>query len=215
MTDATTVSIVLADDHEYLREGMKTVLKKMKHVSLLAEAPNGKQLLEMVNKHRPDVVITDIKMPEMDGIMVTRSIRKAFPWIKVIALSSYDEEELITDMIDAGADGYLLKNSSRQEMSEAITSVMMGKSYYCKGTSNKLLANYMMKKKVSTKKINFTPREIDVMRLICKGMKNKEVAKELSISPRTVESHRKSILEKLDVKSAVEIALYAKSQGYI
>jgi DNA-binding NarL/FixJ family response regulator len=214
----TPICIVLADDHELLRDGFKAMLKKFKHVQVLGEASDGKQLLELVRKLEPQVVITDIKMPLLDGIESVKLIKEEFPTIKILALTNYDEESLIIDMIQAGADGYLLKSASKKEILDAIFTILSGKIYYCTTTSQKLLNHFNDNPICNARKekdIKFTKRELEVMKLICRGMTNKEVGNELGISARTVESHKESIQEKIGGKSAVTIALFASRNGYI
>ena len=210
------ISIILADDHEILRDGLKSLFKKIKEVKLVAEASNGKELVQLVEQFLPDMVITDIKMPTMDGVEATRTIRQRFPQIKIIALSNYDEENLISEMINAGADGYLLKNTTKQELFQAVKTVMGGKAYYCNATSKKILSH--LHQNTNTKKekdIHFTKREIEVLQLFCKGMTNKEIGSHLGISARTVETHRQAIQDKTGLKGAVKIALYASQRGML
>jgi DNA-binding NarL/FixJ family response regulator len=214
----TPISIVLADDHELLRDGFKAMLKKFKQVQLVGEASNGKELLEIVKKYEPQVVITDIKMPLLDGIESVKLIKRDYPGIKILALTNYDEENLIIDMIQAGADGYLIKSASKKEILDAVFTILSGKIYYCTTTSQKLLNHFNENPVGNAKKekeIKFTKRELEVMKLICRGLTNKEIGNELGISSRTVESHKESIQEKIGGKSAVTIALFASRNGYI
>jgi two-component system, NarL family, response regulator NreC len=218
MREQIPTTVILADDHEFLRDGLKAMFKKLKGVKLLSEASNGRELLEAVEKLKPEIVITDIRMPVIDGIQATAIIKEKFPAIRVIAFSNYDEENLIADMINAGADGYLLKNASKKELTEAINNVLAGKAYYCDSTSRKIL-NYFNEHKPGIsrkeKEIHFTKREKEVLKLVCKGMTNKEIGKALNISVRTVETHRQSIQDKTGMRSAVSIALFASRLGYL
>ena len=133
------IKIVMADDHEIFRDGFKLMFTKQPDMILAGEAENGRELIEMVKgKHRPEVVITDIKMPVMDGIEATKKIMEEFPDTGVIGLSMFDEDDLIIDMLEAGAKGYLLKNAGKGQIKEAIRTVYAGDPYYCKTTSNKL-----------------------------------------------------------------------------
>jgi DNA-binding NarL/FixJ family response regulator len=218
MRDQHPTTVILADDHEFLRDGLKAMFKKLKDVRLISEASNGKELLDAVVAMQPDIVITDIKMPIMDGVQATTIIREKFPTTKIIAFSNYDEENLIVDMITAGADGYLLKNASKKELTEAITNVLAGKAYYCDSTSRKILTHFEEYKPANArreKEIHFTKREKEVLKLVCKGMTNKQIGNELDISVRTVETHRQSIQDKTGLKSAVSIALFVSKRGYL
>jgi DNA-binding NarL/FixJ family response regulator len=218
MRDQHPTTVILADDHEFLRDGLKAMFKKLKDVKLVSEASNGKELLEAVVSMTPDIVITDIKMPIMDGVQATAIIKEKFPATKIIAFSNYDEENLIVDMINAGADGYLLKNASKKELTQAITNVLAGKAYYCDSTSRKILTHFAEYKPANSRRereIHFTKREKEVLKLVCKGMTNKEIGNELDISVRTVETHRQSIQDKTGLKSAVSIALFVSKLGYL
>jgi len=206
------IRIAIADDHEIFREGFKLLLKNQQELELVGEAENGKELLEVIARHQPDVVITDIKMPVMDGIEVCKSIKKKFPDMKVIALSMFNDDNLIVDMLEAGARGYLLKNTNKAELLQAVKAVYGGSTYYCMATSGKLA------KMIAESKFNpyrnhpaqkFTNREIEVIKLICEQHTNKEIAKTLNLSIRTVESHREKIQEKADAKNSIGIAIYA------
>jgi DNA-binding NarL/FixJ family response regulator len=210
------IRIAIADDHEIYREGFKLLLKNQKELELVGEAENGKELLEVAVKQQPDVVITDIKMPLMDGIEACRQIRKKFPDMKVIALSMFNEDNLIVDMLEAGAKGYLLKNTNKQELLEAAKAVYEGSTYYCTATSAKLTKmigastfnpyrNHPVKK--------FSTRETEIIKLICEQFTNKEIAKTLKISIRTVESHREKIQEKTDAKNSIGVVIYAIKHG--
>ena len=210
------IRIVLADDHEIFRDGFQTMLKKQSNVELIGEAENGKELIELVEKLNPDVIITDIKMPKMDGVEATKILSDRFPEIGVIALSMFDEDDLVVDMLEAGARGYLIKNAAKHEILEAIRTVYEKGTYYCQHTSHKL-AQMIAKSKFNpykkAKKIEFTNREIDIIRLICAEYSNKEMGAQLNLSVRTVEGYRDKILEKMEVKNTAGIVVYAIKNG--
>ena len=133
------IRLIIADDHSFFREGVESVLRKQKQIQLIAQASNGKELVDLVEKHKPDVVVTDIMMPEMDGIKATSIITKMQPALGVIALSMFDEDNLVMEMLEAGARGYLLKNASRPELETAISTVHRRGTYFCNRSSNKLV----------------------------------------------------------------------------
>ncbi|HSU29085.1 MAG TPA: response regulator transcription factor, partial [Chitinophagaceae bacterium] len=193
------IRIIIADDHEVFREGFQSMLKKYKEIELVGEAENGNELIRLAESLHPDVIVTDIKMPKMDGIEATRILAESHPHIHVIALSMFDDDDLIIDMLEAGAKGYLLKNAHKEDIVEAIKTVYNDEPYYCNNTTHKL-AQLIAKSKFnpSRKKIRpqFTPKEIEVIRLICQGFSNKEMAAHLSLSIRTIEGHREKIHEK-------------------
>ena len=208
----STIRIVLADDHEIFRDGFRAMLKKQPSVLLIGEASNGEELIELAGKLNPDVIVTDIKMPRLDGLDATRRLTAEFPHIGIIALSMFDEENLIVDMLDAGAKGYLLKNAHKDEIIEAIKSVKAGQTYYCDGTSLKL-AEMIGKSRHSVltnqKKPDFSEKDLEVIRCICTQMSNKEIAARLNLSIRTIEGYRDRIQEKIGARNAAGIVVYA------
>lgn len=210
------IRIVMADDHEIFRDGFRIMLKKHPEINLVGEAENGRELIDVVQKLKPDVVLTDIKMPIVDGIEATRQMIKKNPDIKVIALSMFDEDNLIIDMLEAGAQGYLLKNSQKGEIAEAIRMVHANQTYYCKTTSAKLV-QMISKSKFNpfkkTPKAQFTERETAIIRLICEQFSNKEIADKLNLSVRTIEGYREKIQEKMDVRNTAGIVVYAIKQS--
>jgi DNA-binding NarL/FixJ family response regulator len=208
----TPIRIILADDHEIFRDGFKVMLKKQPSVQLIAEAANGEELITLTRELKPDVIVTDIKMPRMDGIEATKKLANDYPNIGIIALSMFDEENLIVDMLEAGAKGYLLKNAHKNEIIEAINTVNMGHTYYCDDTSAKLaqmIARSNFRPSVKTIKPEFSEREFAVIRFICQEMSNKEIAYHLSLSIRTIEGYRDRILEKIGAKNAAGVVVYA------
>jgi two-component system, NarL family, response regulator NreC len=211
------IKLVIADDHEIFRDGFKLMLTKYPEIFLAGEAENGKQLVELVQKIKPDVVITDIKMPMMDGIEATKKIIELLPNTGIIGLSMFDEDDLIVDMLEAGAKGFLIKNAGKEQIIEAIKTVYNNDPYYCKSTSHKL-TNMIAKSKFNpykiTPKVTFNEREKEIITLICKEFANKEIADKLFLSVRTVEGHRLKILEKMNVKNTVGLVVYAIKNGY-
>ena len=212
------INLIMADDHEIFRDGFKLMLKKFPEINLMAEACNGKELVELCQIHKPDLVITDIKMPLMDGIEASRKIVDQFPDIGIIGLSMFDEDDLIIDMLEAGAKGYLIKNAGKDQIIEAIKTVYNNDPYYCKNTSHKLtnmIANSRFNPYKKSQQIDFSDRELEIISLICKEQTNKEIADKLFLSVRTVEGHRLKILEKMNVKNTVGLVVYAIKKGLI
>lgn len=206
------IKIVLADDHEIFRDGFRVMIKKQPSVVLAGEASNGEELIDLAHKLSPDVVVTDIKMPKLDGLEATKRLTSELPGIGIIALSMSDEENLIVDMLEAGAKGYLLKNAHKEEIIEAIKTVKMGQSYYCNDTSLKL-AEMIGKSRhgqvLRNKKPEFTEKDLEVIRCICQQMSNKEIASQLHLSIRTIEGYRDRIQEKIGARNAAGIVVYA------
>lgn len=212
MANTGKIKIIVADDHEIFRDGLRMMLHKQPDIELVAEAGDGKELIEKIKIFLPDVVITDIKMPRMDGIAATRHISEHYPSIGIIALTMFDEDDLIVDMMEAGAKGYLLKNADKNEMVNAIKSVYTQEPYYCKHTSQRL-AQMVAKSKFNPYKENakpeFSEREVEIICFICDGLTNKEIAAKIFLSVRTVEGLRMKILEKMNVKNTAGIIIYA------
>ncbi len=216
MIKPPVIKVLIADDHEIFRDGLKLMLGSVDTIDLAGEAANGKELAALVDEKKPDVVVTDIKMPVMDGPQVTKYIMEHHPLVKVIALSMFDDEELILEMLESGATGYLLKNADKSEMIDAIHSVHNNTPYYCKSTSGKLVkliaysrANMQKQKKEA----EFTDKEKDIIRLICKEYTNKQIGETLFLSTRTVEGYRMKILEKMGAKNIVGIVIEAIRLG--
>jgi DNA-binding NarL/FixJ family response regulator len=213
MKDSTPIRIVLADDHEIFRDGFKTMIKKQPSVDLIGEAADGEQLIEVARRLKPDVVVTDIKMPKMDGLEATKILSAEFPNMGIIALSMIDEESQIIDMMEAGAKGYLLKNAHKKEIIEAIKAVNENHIYYCNGTSAKLSRmiaksdKILFNKRVS--KPDLSQKEIDVILLICQEKTNKEIADQLNLSIRTIEGYRDRIFEKIGARNSAGVVVYA------
>lgn len=207
-----SIRLVIADDHEIFRDGLALMLSKQQNIQLIGQAENGKQLLTLVRELQPDVVMTDVKMPVMDGIEATRSLLAENPYLQIIALSMFDEENLIVDMLEAGAKGYLLKNADKQEILDAIHSVYQGKPYYCHHTTSRL-ASMISKSRFNPYKkkdpLVFTDREKEIIRLICQQLTAQEIADKVFLSKRTVEGHRTRILEKMSVKNTAGVVIYA------
>lgn len=206
------IDIVLADDHEIFRDGFRVMLKKIPEFNLVGEAGNGKELIAVCKELQPDVIVTDIIMPEMDGIQATRLLSEMLPDIGVIALSMFNEDNLIVDMLEAGAQGYLLKNASKEEIINAVNAVYAKKKYYCSSTSDKLvrmIASSGFNPNKKGLKPEFSDKEIFIIRMICQQLSNKEIADKLHLSKRTVEGYREKILEKIDARNTAGIVVYA------
>lgn len=210
------IGLVMADDHAIFRDGFRLITSSDAQIALLAQASNGNELLDLVEKFQPNVVVTDIKMPELDGIAATKAIVDKWPWVKVIALTMFDEDDLIMEMLEAGVSGYLLKNANKEEVLEAIHTVSGGDPYYCHTTSVKLM-RLIAKNKYHAfrrhEKAEFTEKEIEVIQLICSELTNKEIGEKLFLSVRTVEGIRLKILEKMKVKNSVGLVIYAIQNG--
>ncbi len=202
------IKIFLVDDHNLFREGLKFLLSNYDLISEIYEAENAKDLLENVLNVKPDIILMDIEMPVMNGIEATRETLKIYPETKVIALSMYGNENFYSEMIDAGAKGFLLKNSKFEDVQKAIVDVNAGKNYFSPEILDAIIKN-LNKKKTKKKNTELTEREIEVLFNICKGLSNQETADFLYISKRTVDKHRENILLKTQSKNTAGLVIYA------
>jgi DNA-binding NarL/FixJ family response regulator len=205
----SVINIVIVDDHSLFRNGMKLLLSNTGKFNVIAEASNGKEFLDLLDKIVPDVVLMDIDMPEMDGIEATTKALELKPGLKIICLSMYGEEEYYYKMIEAGVCGFLLKNSEINEVKSAVTSVVSGGKYF----SQELLYNVV--KNIKTTQThqevveNLSEREIEVLKQICIGLSNQEISEILHISKRTVDKHRANLLDKTNSKNTAHLVMYA------
>ena len=211
------IKLLIADDHEIYRDGLKIMLRKQAGIEVIGEASNGKELIALTQRLRPDIILTDIVMPVMDGVEATRQLKMQYPSINIIALSMFDQDNLIIEMLESGAKGYLLKNADKSEIIEAIKSVFKDVPYYCRSTSVKLARMIAHSKfnpyNKTAERPSFSGKEVEIIRLICRECTNKEIAQQLFLSARTVEGYRVKILEKMHVKSTAGIVIYAIKNG--
>lgn len=214
------INIVIADDHEIFLDGLALMLSRHPNFKVCGRASNGMQLLEIVDRERPDVVLTDIRMPLVDGIQSTRQILAAYPAIGVIALSMFDEENLIVEMLEAGAKGYLLKNAHKDEIIDAVNTVYQNKVYYCSKTSS-LLAGMIVRSRAGSAAaaqmpvVELNDREKDIVRMICQQQTTQEIADKIYLSKRTVEGYRVKILEKIQAKNIAGVVIFALKNNII
>jgi len=209
MKPINPITVVIADDHELFRNGLALLLGSEPYISIKALAGNGRELLEQVKQWKPEVVLTDIRMPILNGVEATREIRQISPATEVIALSMYNDQSLIIDMLQAGAIGYLLKNAEQTEILNAIKAVSQHEHYYSREIGL-LLARYIQQKKVpNASDTVFTEREIEVIRYICQEYTTEEIGKKMYLSKRTIDGYRSAIINKMHVKGTAGIVMYA------
>ena len=209
-----SVKILIVDDHPMIRHGIKSLLIDEEEYSQIDEAVNGKEALDKLRAKKYDLVIMDIKMPEMNGIEATKEIRKRYPGVRVLAISMYDEHSYIIKILRAGALGYILKNTGKEELLSAIKSVMKGESYFSQEVSGLMMSQLISGKPVpmmTTLKANLTltKREKEIIQLILAEYTNNEIGENLGISPRTVDTHRRNLLQKFDVKNTAGLVKFA------
>ena len=206
------IRILLADDHEIFRDGFKFMLKKNQEIKVIGEAANGKILVEKAIQLKPDVIVTDIQMPVLDGIQATAELAHRLPGIGIIALTMSNEETQIVKMLEAGAKGYILKEAPKTEVIAAINAVYQDDNYYSKSTDQKL-ARRIVESTFNPVKLpihpEFTEHDIAVIRLICQENTYQQIAEQMNLSKRTVEWYAKRIIEKIDAKNQAGIIVYA------
>lgn len=205
------IKIMLVDDHSMIRFGLKSFLEDG-NITVVAEAKNGKEALELLKNNEIDVVVTDIMMPEMDGVELTQKVTELYPTINVLALTMMNESQNIKRMLSAGAKGYLLKDCKQEELIKAINEVNEGNNFYTPDVTQIIMQGLGTKpkpKKRTVQDIALTERELEVLHLICKEKSNAEIAEDLFITLRTVEAHKRNLLEKTGCKNVAGLVLYA------
>jgi len=211
------ISVIIADDHKIFRDGIISLLENEDGIKVIGEAGNEEELCRQLSVTLPDLVLMDISMGSTNGIDVTEKIKKNYPGVKILALSMHSESSYILKMLEAGASGYLLKDSGSREMIAAIRTVASGDTYFSQQVSqtlvNKLSGNKKLKEKMAG--VPLTKREIEVLQLIAEEYSNPEIAEKLFISPRTVDTHRRNLLEKLGVKNTAGLVKNAIRLGLI
>ena len=210
--------IVLAEDHTILREGLRALLGADPNFDIIGEAEDGREAVRCVERLEPDLLLIDLSMPRMSGMDAIREIKKRYPAIKIIALTVHKTEEYLSTTLQAGADGYVLKDATHNELIMAIKNVMGGKPYLSPGVSEKVIEGYLVGKesnRSSTRWETLSQREREVLKLIAEGFKNKEIAEDLCISLKTVEKHRANLMKKLDLHNAAALTVYAVQKGLV
>lgn len=205
------IKVLLVDDHGVVRQGMRLYLSADPQIQIVGEARNGQEALEQVEKLAPNVVIMDLLMPVMDGIRATREIKRRFPEVEVVAVTSVLEDKKVVDAVQAGAMGYLLKDADATALSEAIHAANRGEVRLHPEAAKRLV------REVRTPQMReaLTPRETEVLRLLAKGLSNKAIARETGVEERTVKAHVSSIMAKLEVSSRTQAALFALKEGLV
>ncbi|AXP82851.1 Oxygen regulatory protein NreC [Mariniflexile rhizosphaerae] len=212
------INVVLADDHVLVRDGIKALLEDQEGIQVIDEASNGLEALEVIKKHKPHLLIVDIRMPELNGIEVVKEINKRYSDVRTLVLSMHDSEEYVVKAIQAGADGYLLKGASKEEFLKALHKVASGGKYFTGDISAIIMNNFVngntttttVEEKPIADPFNLTKREKQILNLVLQLKNNKDIAEELQISKRTAEVHRFNLMKKLDVKNLMELSNKAK-----
>ncbi len=210
------LKIMLVDNHRVMREGLRILIDSEKDMKVVAEADNGREALSISKKHRPDIILMDVMMPDMNGIEAARRIRSEFETIRILALSMYDDRHYVAEMLRAGASGYLLKDCAFKELSGAIRTVAEGKFYLSPSISGMVIEEYikMLENDDGEETIStLTSREREILQLIAEGRSTREIANAINVSMKTVETHRYHIMQKVNVNSIAELTKFAIREG--
>jgi len=213
------ITVILADDHTVVRQGLRALLDAEEDMQVVGEADNGRQAVQIAQRLRADVVVMDIGMPSLNGLEATRQITKESPGSKVLILSSYSDEEYVQQLTEAGATGYLIKQTASQDLVMAIREVKKGNAFFSPAISKRLLDHYqhafVRGEPVKKGRSRLTSREMEVLQLIAEGHANKQIADKLFISIKTVEKHRQQLMDKLEIHDVAGLTRYAIRKGII
>ena len=208
-----TIKILIADDHAILRDGIVSLLQSEEAFTVAGTAGNGYEVMELISQHAYDVCLLDINMPGLNGMETAKLIREKKPGIKIIMLTTYNDREIISEMVHTGVSGYLLKNSDKKELVEAVHKVMSGRHYFSEEVENIILQGLTAQRSGET--VTLTERELEVIQLLAREYTNDKIAQELHISYRTVETHRKNIMQKTKAHNLAGLLKYAYSKGLL
>ena len=203
------VRVLIADDHQMFIDGLKALLKREKTIQVIGEVSNGLDALEFIRKQQPDLLITDISMPGMSGVELTRQVKQNYPEVKVLVLSMYNDREIVSEILMSEAEGYILKNTGRQELMNAINRIVDNSTYYSNEVLNIMMTRMKRQKTIEKNTALLTPREIEIVKLIMEEFSSEEIAEKLFISKRTVDTHRKNIIQKTNTRTLVGLIKFA------
>ena len=210
------IKVLIADDHQLFREGLANLLFSVENIEVIAQAKDGNEVIEKVKHFKPDVVLLDIAMPVLNGIEATKKIKALFPEIKTITVSMHSDKQYVKGALEAGADGYLLKNCTYRQLTDAIQSVYDGKKYLSQDITELVISGYLTPSATDTNEYStLSEREKDIFLLFAEGKSTKEISDKLFISVKTVNTHKQNILDKLGLKSNADIVKYALKNGLI
>jgi DNA-binding NarL/FixJ family response regulator len=210
--------LFIVDDHRLFREGLKAMLSPNPEYEIIGEAEDGLEAIRLIRKLKPDLVLLDLSMPRMDGFSVMRDIKREMPDVKILVLSIHESDQYVLQAFESKADGYAIKDSTREELRVAIRCVLEGKTYLCPGIAGSVVACYLEGRKAPTGRSLLdavTQREKEVLKLLAEGYQNREIAEMLCISVKTVEKHRSNIMSKLNLHNTASLALFAFEHGLI
>ena len=210
------IRVLLADDHKLVRAGIRSLLERLPDVEVVAEASDGREAIRLVEQHDPQIVLMDLAMPGLNGLEATQHLTKAFPKVRVLILSIYADEEHVYQGLRAGAAGYLLKGAATEELELAIRSVARGETYLSPPVSKPVIMEYIRRTNVGlTSRERLSPRQAQILKLIAEGRTTKQVALELAISVKTVETHRSALMARIGVHDVAGLVRYAVKVGLV
>jgi two-component system, NarL family, response regulator NreC len=209
------IKVLIADDHQLFREGLVNLITSAPDIEVIGEAKDGMEATKKAKKLKPDLILIDIGMPVMNGIEATRVIKKDDPQIKIIAVSMHSDRQFVKGVLEAGADGYLLKNCTYRQLIDAIQSVVAGKKYLSDDITEMVIQGYLDPEDESESKTDLSEREVEVLKLYAEGKSTREISERLFISVKTVGTHKQHIFEKLGIKSNADMIKYAIKEGLI
>lgn len=211
------LQVLLVEDHEIVREGVRLLVESQDDMNVVGEAANGEVAVKIVGELAPDIILMDVSMPELNGLKATKRIKKNHPEIKILALTRHTDDGYIQQLIQAGANGYVLKQSAPNELINAIRAVADGKAYLDPALTEKIMGGYLRQStaRQNAAKVHLTDRETEVIRLIAWGYSNKEIAGQIQLSVKTVEAHKANAMRKLGISSRIDIVRYAILQGWM
>lgn len=208
--------VIIADDHAVVRQGIRGVLEEVEGLSVVAEAGDGEEALALTREHEPDVVVLDVTMPGKTGLEVARELRDSGSETRVLVLSMHDDPAYVLEAVRAGADGYVLKDVAPSELRAAVTAVHEGREYFSARVTHQLslgLRKEIEQEQRRSRLDSLTAREVEVLRLVAQGLTNREIAEQLGISPRTVETHRERVMAKLRIRTVAGLTRFVVEQG--
>lgn len=210
-----TIKVLIADDHQLFREGLANLISSAPDIEVIGEAKDGMEATKKAKKLKPDLILIDIGMPVMNGIEATKTIKRDDPEIKIIAVSMHSDRQFVKGILEAGADGYLLKNCTYRQLIDAIQSVVSGKKYLSDDITEMVIQGYLDPDEDPEHKHDLSERELEVLKLYAEGKSTREISEHLFISVKTVGTHKQHIFEKLGIKSNADMIKYAIKEGLI
>jgi two-component system response regulator NreC len=214
----TKIRVLLADDHTILRQGLKMLLNAQPDMEVIGEASDGHQAISETHRLQPDIILMDITMPDMNGIAATRQVRRQQPDVRVLVLTMHENEEYLFQALRAGASGYILKEAADTELITAIRAVQAGRFYLSPSAQSMMVGDYLQRVRTGEEKDSYsglTEREREILKLVAEGLTNNQIAERLFISPKTVDTHRTHIMDKLNLHSRAELVKYAMRRGLL